>query len=401
MRVILVALLLLSMLAQTSVAETTGTINNSGNAIRNITSVTGLFGYTVSACSSNASCFGYTCFFDFDAVGTVTTSAGLCNATAVASCIHDDSSSSFSPATASGSNFCVTNTTYSTCTSGVWSNATSCSSGQTCSGGACSAPSSSSSSSGGGGSSAAAKNITLKIINMPTEISIVQGAKGNFSVNVKNDGNVLTQNITLSVSGITWATTAPSIYSVISAGNSKQFNVTINVPGSAEIKTYTVTLTATSTNTTASANFVLKVLPSSSSSSEINQTQLNYVSIIDGLKANLSAMEAQGATKSQVEDIKNILSSATSKVNQAGESVAGNDYFAANTLLGEAARLIDEARNKIRDIGFGEPSEPQQPLDIVPILIVVAVVAVIAAIVLYLFWPTKNQKPLITFKPTK
>jgi hypothetical protein len=399
------AIFLLSFLfIQPAFAEMTGNLSSSTGVPVNITIVTGLFGYTVSNCSSNASCFGYTCFLDFDSgtdSGTWNTTWGLCNATSVRSCIHDNRDSIFTRV-ADSSYYCATNTTYRTCSGGSWSAATSCSSGQTCTVDAistsvpCAAPSTSSTSSSAGAPAAA--TVTLSIINMPTEVSIVQGSAGNVTVDVRNNGNSLTNNITLSVSGIAWATITPSIYSTLVAGNSKPFNIAISVPSNAEIKTYTVTLAAASTNATATANFVLKVLPSPSTSIDINQTYLNYISILSELNANLTALEGQGATKSDVDAIKKILASAQTKITQANRSITSNDYFTANSLLADAASLFDEARNKIRAIGFGEPTTPT---DMTLIYIIVGVVIAIVAFIIYLFWPTKTQKPFLAFKKTK
>jgi hypothetical protein len=396
MRLILVAALLLAVLSHPIIfAEQTGQLNNTGNTLRNITIVTGLLGYTVYQCSSNSSCFGYTCFFDYDSVGTATSSLGFCNATAVTSCIHDDSSSLFSPATASGSSFCVTNTTYRTCTSGVWGGEVSCSSGQTCSSGSCSG-SSSTSGSGGAGSGTSAKTVVLKIINVPFEVSIEQGKTSVVSVDVRNDGTAVTQNVTLSVSGISWATVAPPVYSVLSAGNSKTFSINITVPGDAAISTYTVTISTSSTNATNSTSFTLKVLPGPAAAVDINQTLANQLSIFAELSANLTELEALGATRSDVEDIRALLSSARSKLRQANQSIIGGDYFTANSLLSDAASLLDEARSRMRSVGFGEPIA----FDTTLFAIIGAVIAVVAFIV-YLFWPTKQQKSFVKFRKTK
>src|SRR3989344_8023806 len=132
-------------------AETTGQLNLTslgGNA----SAVTGVYGYTVNTCSSNADCFDYKCFLDFDAVGSRTTTSGLCNSTSTTGCIHDTSGGTFS-IIATGLNFCETSTTYRLCTNGVWGSSTSCSGSDICSVGStssttpCSANSSSSSSS--------------------------------------------------------------------------------------------------------------------------------------------------------------------------------------------------------------------------------------------------------------
>lgn len=388
MRLLLI-FLLLTIFFHPSLAETTGNIS-SGGPIKNITSVTGLLGYTVLYCDADADCRGYKCFVDFDgeAVDSDTSQpSGWCNATSVSNCYNDGS------ATASGSKLCITNTTYRECASGSWGSATSCSSGQTCSAGACSGASTSTS---GGGGGAAAPKFLLAIINVPLEVSVVQGKSYVVTADVRNDGNTLTQNVTLSVSGIAWASVVPGIYAVLSAGNSKQFNITIAVPADAEVKSYTVSLQAASTNTTANTSFALKVTPSPATASGINQTYLNYVSVLGELDANLTGLEKQGATQSDVDDIRNILNSARSKVRQANQSIAAGDYFTANSLLAEASSLLDEARNRLKNIGFGGPAA-----DLTFVYLIIGIAVAVVAFIAYLFWPTREQKPYTQFRKTK
>src|SRR3989344_4764434 len=85
-------------------AETTGQINLTSLG-GNSSATTGVYGYTVNTCSSNADCFDYRCFLDFDTVGSRTTTSGLCNATSSTGCVHDNSAGTFS-IIATGLNFC-------------------------------------------------------------------------------------------------------------------------------------------------------------------------------------------------------------------------------------------------------------------------------------------------------
>src|SRR3989344_2573301 len=181
MKLILSAFLLLAMLFPLALAETSGTINNSGNSVNNTVAVTGLLGYTINNCTASTDCLGYSCFLVFDSLGRYSSSLGICNATYVTSCIHDASGGTFSVA-ADTNFYCTANTTYRQCLSGAWASSTSCAAGQTCnvdsisSSNPCAAPAATTTTTSGGSGSGTttAQKVTLKLRDVLTEIRIIQ-----------------------------------------------------------------------------------------------------------------------------------------------------------------------------------------------------------------------------------
>jgi hypothetical protein len=377
-------------------AETTGSINVTTQP--NATPTTGLFGYTVDFCNTDSDCFGYKCFVDFDGTAGGGKS-GWCNATSITSCYSAGTtiSSGVLPAL-TGSGICVSNTTYRTCTNGVWSAATSCASGETCSGnGTCAAAAATtttttSGSGAGTGTNATTTTLTPKIQFTQTisDFEIVQGETTTKTVVVNNNGDLALGSVLLELSGITWYTVSPASFSNISKGNSGTFTLTFSPANDTEVKSYSVTATV-KTNTTATASFTfnVKVAPSNETiQQQVLPNYDQYLQLIAEYEKNLTELESQGYNVSAAKSILNTLKTKIQEVNQ---SLAGSDYFSASTTLSEMRVLFDELNSNLANL---TKTEKGTDFTIFIAIIIIAVAGVLA----YLFWPTKSRETIILKK---
>ncbi|HLC67869.1 MAG TPA: hypothetical protein VJI12_03215 [archaeon] len=370
-------LLIFLLFAAVAFAETSGTIN-----FTYYNSTTGLYGYTVGLCNTTSVCSNYKCFLDYDGeLGSGSgTSSGWCNATAVTSCYHDGASY------AAGTYSCRSgsNTTYHTCGSlGVWSNVTTCSSGA-CVGGttACSTPSSSSSSSG------SASNITVNLVpsiifsSFPSDFEIVQGKTLAKTTTVKNNGNQTLYNVTLSVAGVNWYTVVPAKFSSLSRNGEAIFNLTFSAPENADTKTYAITFVLNSHNTSRTKDMNIVVKPSEQTANTvIIPDYAKYVTLLDELRSNMSALEQAGA---DVEEISNLLLNAESKLKQVKISIDTKDYSTAIEYTDDARGLLNAAAAKL-----AATVPPSFHID--PIILAVIIAAIcVAAVIVYLVIPPKN-----------
>ncbi len=395
---------LLSILAfsSPSLSEVVGVLNASGNSVSNVTIVTGLLGYTVQFCNSDADCSSYKCFSDYD--GTASgSSVGWCYPSSTTGCYHDGN------ATSTGSNICITNTTYRSCSSGTWSSVTSCSSGQTCSSGTCSTPSSTTTTTT---SSSTTTNTTttkasISLTLNASSLTIVQGKSAAVSATVKNTGSRALSSAILSITGVStaWYSIDPSSIPSIPLGGSRSFNISIAVPIDAEVKAYVAVINVTTNETGArnSTTLGINVTPSASTYVVINQTYLDYKLLTDPLDTNITDLENRNATAEDVQALRSLLDTIRSKMNQSQAYIDNGDYFNAKLVLDEVKNLMSEFNDKVANVRFqeaiddtGQPPSAGEPL---PIWVYVVVIAAIAVIV-YLFWPSKKQT-LFTAKQQK
>lgn len=382
-------IILLLLLAVPAFADFSGAINfsNSGNR----STSTGIWAYTVNLCNSTSNCMpqgaGLSCFLDYDNFSSGF-SYGWCNASSITNCYHNDS------AYATSTNICITNLTYSTCTSGNWSAAPlNCSSGQTCPStlgtpGNCTGTSSTTTTGSSGGSTTTTdRTPSIIFTSAPVDFDIVQGGSTTRVVITKNNGNVTLYNVTLSVS-LDWAVIEPVKWNQSAKNNETAFTINFTAPEDAEVKKYSVTLTASTHNSSAGVSkaFYINVNPSNRTVQEqIFPEYEQYISSLFGMEANMMYLEEQGA---DVEELKSLLLNAKNKLSQANESLENKDYFTAKQLMDDAKGLLDAASNRASSTTI--PSTP--PVDFTFIIIIILVVAGVGGFVAYILLPPKPEK---------
>jgi len=380
--------IILLILSSATIAETTGSINVTTQG--NISPTTGLYGYTVDFCNSDSECFDYKCFLDFDG-SAGGGKAGWCNQTTITSCYSAGTTinSGILP-TPTGLSICVTNTTYRTCTNGNWSAATSCASGQTCSGnGTCSEPAAAVGGGGGaGGETGTNVTTTLKasveVLQAIADFEIVQGETATKNATVKNNGDLVLGSVLLELTGITWYSTDPTSFTRLNKTDNATFKVVFAPPNDTEVKSYSVQATVKTnyTDATASFTFNIKVLPSNETiQKQVIPTYEEYVLLIGEYEKNITVLEREGYN---VTEAKSVLNTLKAKIQEVNLSLAGNDYFSASTKLTEMKSLFEELNNNLAKLTKEEQKGDLTIFIIIAIIIVVAVIA-------YLFWPAKEK----------
>jgi hypothetical protein len=382
------ALLVIALFGATQ-AETVGVINFT---VQDISITTGIFGNTVGTCNSDTDCLGYKCLSDYNSENH-TAYAGWCKPTTDLSCYSDKTPyTGFNP-TLSGTKICVSNTTYRSCSSGVWSSSSACSSGQTCSGnGTCSTASSSSTTTTGSSSTgttttsnSSANRTIINITAVPSPITLYQGNWTSGKITFKNSGNNALINVKLTVSGIpsSWYNTTPATISVVGPGNSNSFTIDINLPEDADVGSYTVTFTLTTTGASDSESMSLKVLPTEQTNMVIEQTFADYTVLYKLLQENLTVFGEKNPENESYNSVKILLNNARSKLRQANESIVQKDYYTAKLLLDEAKGILDAAQRQMYQVVVPENT------DYTIIIIIVGIVVIV--IIAFLLWPTRRK----------
>ncbi len=369
-------------------AETSGTINFSTT---NASITTGFFGYTVQYCNSDADCYGYKCFVDYDGVSSGSYS-GWCNSTSITTCYHDESSTGM-VTTASGSSYCVSTSAYRTCTSGSWGSQASCLSGYTCSSGSCVQTNATNNTPPGtppGGTPGG--NVTTPSIRITATIGnfdIVQGESATKQLTVKNNGQRTLYTVKIIIKGIngSWYTISPSSVSTLNIDQISTFTVTFSIPKNAEVNAYTITTEANSSLAVASATFSLRVLPSNETvTSDIIPKYSNITYTYKGLENEIAELEK---SKGNVTELKNLLANLKNKIDQANKSIESKNYFDANNLLAEAEQIIADIKAKMAEKKPAKPEETNLFL-----ISIIAFIIVMAIFFVYLFWPTGEKRIL-------
>ncbi len=388
MKVMLPILLLL--FAIPVYAETSGNITLD---LGNVSVTTGITGYTVNLCNATSDCLGITCFLDYDNF-SLASSKGWCNFTALTHCQHNGS------AYATGTTICTSNESYRTCSSGVWSANTACSSGQTCNNqideiGACVAPDSSNPS-GSTTTMTSTASITPAIIftTFPGDFNITQGTSVSKTIYYKNSGNQTLYDLVISVSDISWYSVSPSKIDRSYQRNEGSFTIAFSPTDSTELKTYDLTVTLTTNNATTSHALKVTVLASEKTiQEEIIPSFADYSDLIAELWNNVTYLETQGY---DVEEIKSLLVTAERKMVETNSSLEQKDYTTAAQLLADVKGTLDSALAKIDTL-----EKSPFKLDLITVIIIVAAIAVVA-VVIYLFLPSsKKSKFNVSFRPTK
>jgi hypothetical protein len=378
-------ILLLLLIAIPVYAETSGTLN-----FTYYNATTGLYGYTVNFCNTTADCFEYKCFPDYDGFSS-RSEAGWCNVTASTSCYHTSNADGVVvDAYATGTFVCMapSNVTYKQCSSGVWSNASTCSSGACVGGSTACSTSSSGTGTGSGTGSNTTVNLNTSVIfsAFPGDFDIIQGASTVKTVIVRNNGNQTLYNLTLSVSGMSWASINPLKYSMISINGERTFNVTFAAPENAELKTYLVNFVIITNNASAtrSRNLNMVVRPGEQTAQVVIIPDYSqYNTLLTELKENLTRLEQSGAN---VEELRNILLSAESKLRLTGNAIESKDYTTATQYLEDAKGLLEAAAAQMQNVEV--PSFHIEPVVLVIIIIAIAV----GAFIVYTLLPPKYEK---------
>ncbi|GEM_PF-2857132 len=373
--------------------EQTGSVNLT--SVKN-TFVTGLQGNVVDYCNTTAHCLdstNYKCFVDYDAQSINGSYTGWCAAVSKTSCSRNNAASASYENTTTGSNYCVNSTAYRSCSNGNWSvNATLCSSGETCSDGACSSSSSSGSGGSGSSSSSNASGSFIVITSYPSAFNLTQGDNISKTVSITN-GNSTQRNITLAISGINlaWFVVSPDKIAVMSAKANGSFMINFSVPSDAEVKAYTITATASTSNASiiGTENFTLTVLPSNKTVEEQIKPSLNaYTEQLAALETRL-AQEKTNFTQAKVAKIQNLIDFARTKLEHARKLLDEGKYFDSNTEIEEVKGLISDIK-----AAFDQKDDQNQPVvqtdDLTFIIALVVIVAAASAVVAFFMWPTKE-----------
>jgi len=372
-------------------AESGGTLNFSTS---NVSVTSGLFGHTVNFCNNNDNCFQYKCFLDYDGQ-SATGYAGWCNQTSVTSCYKNVSSTNgASNPVATGTSYCTNSVNYRTCTNGVWGSEITCGSNQTCSSGSCSTTSSSSSSSSGGssGTSGTTSNTSVKkfeisIIFLPTSFDIIQGGSTSKTIKVMNSGNFTLSDVRITLSNAEWITLTPASISSLAKTVEYTFSIDINIPETADVKTYTIDVTVLTnyTNVSAAGKFSFNVIPTNKTIETFLPRYENYIALYNNYTKIADELAKKGVN---VDEIAGFLENAQLKLEKAKAAMDSGKYFDAKLLLDDAESLLKGANDRLVSI--------QNPLDIVLIIIIIAVIIVIG-FVGYMMLPAKAAKPKINF----
>lgn len=377
LKLILVTLVLFNAAAHADVS------GNLSLADQNISIDTGILGYTVKLCDSNADCQSYTCFLDYD--GTSETGsgfAGWCNATYVTNCYHNDM------IYANGTTICVSATAHRTCHSPLWGNQTDCSSGYVCSGRECV---SNTTGNGNGGSRTGGsldQNPKIEITKFPEDFSIKQNESVIKTVKANNTGDVTLKNTSLSITGISsdWYSITPDKDNFTIINEAVEFTINLTVPSNAEVKEYSVVLTVSTSNTSVSNSktITITILPSQETvQSYILPNQENLFSRATELENRLEEVKAQISQESY-NSIKNLLDNAKRKIIDAQNKIDDEDYVSAVDLQKDAETLLDNIELEIE-----EALEKDRVFPVVPVVAGVIIAAIIGAAI-YIKLPAKE-----------
>lgn len=381
-------------------AEVTGILNLSTSNTTGI--ITGLYGTSYSPyCTVNITCAtGDMCIYDWDGTSATfqgTVYSGWCVSSATTQCMSNDTWY------AAGSH-CFGYLVRTCASGGTWSGTTDCSTtNQTCSSGVCTTPITN----GGGGTTSSTNISSISITLYPSDFNITQGETVRKIIRVNNTGTLALSNVQISLSGIlsNYYSFDTTIYNTIGQKLSKNFTLIFAIPASAVVGNYTIIINITTSNVSArdSKTFSLKILPSNTTIAGINSTYISYLSIVDDLEKNISALEANGT---DVSSLRSSLNNIKSKLNQTNSSLASRDYFTAQTLLDNINSLINNLKTSIANaviipgnVTAGNATGnvtggpwfvfPELPWLYIGIAIVVIVVIII---LIYLFWPEKEKE---------
>jgi len=253
-------------------------------------------------------------------------------------------------------------------------------------GGSSSSSPSSSSSNLPNTTTAPAFTANLAFIKADSMVVVQQNSSNSTEVGVSNTGNT-NQNITFAIESINsswYSLNATNAYLVV--GKAAGFKVNFNV-GNVEVKDYSGVFKAFSTNKTITSNFVLRVTPTPTTKTQINETLETYKLNMTKLEQQLDQLKKQGYNTT---DVQKKFDELKLKVEQAENYIKGGDYNNAYYLFDDIKRLLSEVKDdltKAKKTGFlGFISLPQG----ITLYILIGVGIAVGGFLAYLFWPTRG-----------
>ena len=230
------------------------------------------------------------------------------------------------------------------------------------------------------------QSFDFEIVEAPSLILLQQNSTNSTLVKVKNTGNV-DQTINLTIEGInsTWFEVSPSSYT-LEPNETKAFNVTFSI-GMVEVKEYEGKFKAVGAEKTQLKSFTLRVLPA-----EFNQTYIeNMIHWIQNetlkLKQNLTQLEKQGINVSIVKQMLEILEQ---NLNQSLDYLEQRDYYSAYLMLDDLLSMLNKTQLQLYSL------VPKKGIDYTT-YVLAGIIGVVALLLIYLFWPVKEEKTTRTF----
>jgi len=217
-------------------------------------------------------------------------------------------------------------------------------------------------------------------------IIVQQNSTNSTEVSVSNTGSI-NQNITFAIDSINtgwYSLNSTNAYLVV--GRSAGFRVNFNV-GNVEVKDYSGVFKAFSVNKTITSNFVLRVTPTPTTKTQINETLETYKLNMTKLEQQLDQLKKQGYNTT---DVQKKFDELKLKVEQAENYIKGGDYNNAYYLFDDIKSLLSEVKDdltKVKKTGFlGFISLPQG----ITLYILIGVGIAVGGFLAYLFWPTRG-----------
>lgn len=217
-------------------------------------------------------------------------------------------------------------------------------------------------------------------------IIVQQNSTNSTEVSVSNTGSI-NQNITFAIDSINtgwYSLNSTNAYLVV--GRSAGFRVNFNV-GNVEVKDYSGVFKAFSVNKTITSNFVLRVTPTPTTKTQINETLETYKLNMTKLEQQLDQLKKQGYNTT---DVQKKFDELKLKVEQAENYIKGGDYNNAYYLFDDIKSLLSEVKDdltKVKKTGFlGFISLPQG----ITLYVLIGVGIAVGGFLAYLFWPTRG-----------
>lgn len=224
----------------------------------------------------------------------------------------------------------------------------------------------------------------LIISQCPDSAEITQGTSKTISITIKNNESGSITDISLGATGITTTWVSFGAISSLETGETKDVNVTFNIPKTATVELKTVTISVAGKSGTVEVKdekkLSLKVLPDEDTKATIQEMYDNYMSQAIDMNKTISKLTKQGKDTTVAQSI---FDDIWSKLSAAKAGIDKGDYFSAFTNLKDLGTKIDLANKEIEKISKGFPFW---------IYILIAVVIIIVAVLAYMFFPSKGEE---------
>jgi len=185
----------------------------------------------------------------------------------------------------------------------------------------------------------------LLTVTPPSTIEIVQGGSASKTISVKNTGTYIEKGVGLTVSGIdaSWYTISTGAQ-LFSTGVTKNYDVTFNIPKTAEPKTYTITFTAKGDTVSATGTSTLKITPTVETQNQIKANLTAYKSEYDNVLGIYNSSLASGKNVSNINDTINQL---TGLFTKADSLIGEGKYTEAYETLKQIKTLLTQAQETL------------------------------------------------------